>query len=102
MVDEGTVPKDAPSTADLDARLGGQLDIDAAQLIEEIKARYETRFDPPAGSFTFQQFMNRTGYKRTMARRLLERLVEVGELTVAEWKPLYGPACNVWMRPDER
>ena len=101
MDGQAAVSETPTGTADLDARLDGRLDIDAAQLIAEIKERYEARYTIPPGAFTLRRFMAQTGYKKTKAARVLEREVEAGNLVKMESRSKSGAKCYVWMRSDE-
>ena len=101
MGSEETVFEATTNTADLDARLDGELDIDAAQLIEEIQRRREDKFTIPKGAFTRKQFVKKTGCSKTRALVILGAEVEAGRLVVKQWPLATGGSCNIWMKAGE-
>jgi len=98
MGSEETVLETTASTADLDARLDGDLDIDAAQLIEEIKERYETRFTVPPGAFTLERFMNEMGKGKTSCREILAEEEKAGHLKRVKLPIRTGGHRTVWVK----
>ena len=99
--DEAAVFEKTAGTADLDARLDGDLDIEAADLIAELEQRRTQRKQPP-GSITVRQYVQKTGCSRSTARRWLDAQTDAGELETKMAAGANGGRERIWWKADDQ
>jgi hypothetical protein len=98
MVDQ-TIREKPTGTADLDARLVGDLSLTATELIDSIVARHSDE-SFPKDAFTLKQFLAHTG--KTSERTALNMLkdeVESGTL-YTELRTVNGHRARIWWPRD--